>query len=762
MAKRALGLVAIVALLCAISNVFMIGHGAFPGAKPSGAASTGIHKIKHVIVVMQENRSFDSYFGTYPGADGIQMTGGEPNACIPDPDAGAGACQRPYVDHSDNSAGGPHGATTAAADIDHGAMDGFVATDEAATQNCTNPQDPACGTSRIDVMGYHTSTDIPNYWSYAQNFVLQDHMFEPVASWSLPEHLFQVSEWSATCTALNQPSSCVNDPAQVATLRPPANAGLFPAGSQRAPIYAWTDLTYLLHKQAIPWRYYVVNGNEPDCQNDEAVSCAPVKQFASTPGIWNPLPYFDTVRNDGQLGNVQTVSNYYSAAKAGTLPAVSWVVPSQDVSEHPPSSVSAGQSYVTSIVNAAMRGPEWSSTAIFLAWDDWGGFYDHVVPPSVDQNGYGLRVPGLVISPYAKRGYVDHQTLSFDAFVKFIEDDFLGGSRLDPTTDGRPDPRPDVRENAAGLGDLVNDFNFGQTPRPPLLLPVHPATTLTKTTPFPPISPVAVPGNGNAAISWTAPQSNGGLAITGWRVAVYQGDVNLSVVAINNAALTQTVPGLTNGQTYSFAIAGVNARGTGIFSSRTSPITVGAPVAPSSVNAVPADGAATVSWKAPANLNGSSLTGYTIVVYRNLSPISSQTFASPATTQSITGLTNGTAYSFGVKAINGTATGPSAQSPVITVGAPLPARNVMATVAGNGSVTLTWNVPATDNGSPVVAYVVTPYRGVAAQITRTFQSNATTQTITGLVHGQPYTFTVAATNANGTGRQSAASVVVTP
>jgi phospholipase C len=126
-----------------------------------------------------------------------------------------------------------------------------------------------------------------------------------------------------------------------------------------------------------------------------------------------------------------------------------------------------------------MHSPEWNSTAIFLNWDDWGGFYDHVTPPTVDQNGYGLRVPAMVISPYGKHGYLDHQTLSFDAYDKFIEDDFLGGQRLDPHTDGRPDPRPDVRETAAILGDLVNDFDFTQPPRPPVVLPVHPTTTLT-------------------------------------------------------------------------------------------------------------------------------------------------------------------------------------------------------------------------------------------------------------------------------------------
>jgi phospholipase C len=125
-----------------------------------------------------------------------------------------------------------------------------------------------------------------------------------------------------------------------------------------------------------------------------------------------------------------------------------------------------------------MRGPEWKSTAIFLSWDDWGGFYDHVIPPRVDENGYGLRVPGLVISPYARRGFIDHQTLSFDAYAKFIEDDFLGGRRLDPKTDGRPDPRPDVRERAKILGNLVKDFDFKQKPRRPLILSPHPVTDL--------------------------------------------------------------------------------------------------------------------------------------------------------------------------------------------------------------------------------------------------------------------------------------------
>jgi phospholipase C len=140
--------------------------------------------------------------------------------------------------------------------------------------------------------------------------------------------------------------------------------------------------------------------------------------------------------------------------------------------------VSAGQSYVTALINAVMKGPNWKDCAIFLSWDDWGGFYDHVVPVKVDVNGYGLRVPGLVISPYARFGFIDHQTLSFDAYVKFIEDDFLGGQRLDPRTDGRPDPRPGVREDQAQLGDLTKDFDFRQRPRSPIILPEKPVTDL--------------------------------------------------------------------------------------------------------------------------------------------------------------------------------------------------------------------------------------------------------------------------------------------
>jgi phospholipase C len=434
------------------------------GSRSGSRVAPGIHKIRHVVVIMQENRSFDSYFGTFPGADGIPLRYGVPRVCMPDPLRHT--CVRPFHDPQDANTGGPHAKVDAGGDISGGRMDGFIAQLELGQGCPPGSTNPACSPAGLpDVMGYHTAQEIPNYWAYARQFVLQDHLFESAASWSLPEHLFMVSEWSAYCTVAGDPFSCRNASQRVFNPEDQL-AGL-------APDYPWTDLTYLLHKAGVSWGYYVFSGTQPDCSSG-SMTCPSIEQRSTTPGIWNPLPYFDTVRQDGQLGNIQSIASFYSQAAAGTLPAVSWVTPNGTVSEHPPALVSAGQAYVTGLVNAIMRSPDWNSTAIFLTWDDWGGFYDHVRPPTVDQNGYGLRVPGIVISPYARKGYIDHQILSQDAYVKFIEDDFLGGQRIDPKTDGRPDPRPDVRENQPILGDLRNDFDFNRPPRRPFILSPNP------------------------------------------------------------------------------------------------------------------------------------------------------------------------------------------------------------------------------------------------------------------------------------------------
>ena len=430
-----------------------------------------IHEIKHVIVIMEENRSFDSFFGTYPGADGIPMKHGVPTVCVPN---GVGGCVRPFLDRrgADDS-GGAHGPVAGQRDVDGGRMDGFIrVTDGKLIRSCRrHPHGSACTRLRHpNAMSYHVGGQIPNYWAYARNFVLQDHMFEPNWGWSLPAHLWLVSGWSAQCRDPYKPRTCTTN------LGTPGNG---PSTTLRryphGPLYGWTDLTYLLHKYRVTWASYVQQGAPPDCLTGP-VNCYTSLKGSNTPDMWDPLPDFTDVRQDRQKAASQVpLSQFYAAAAHGSLPNVSWVTPDWADSDHPGASISAGQAWVTKLVNAVMKGPDWSSTAIFLAWDDWGGFYDHVKPPVVDRQGYGLRVPSLVISPYARKGYVDHQTLSFDAYLKFIEDDFLGGRRLDPKTDGRPDPRPDVRENKSILGDLANDFDFTQKPRRPILLPLHPA-----------------------------------------------------------------------------------------------------------------------------------------------------------------------------------------------------------------------------------------------------------------------------------------------
>ncbi len=436
---------------------------------PAGTSVAGRH-LTHLIFIMQENRSFDHYFGTYPGADGIPMNNGVPTVCVPD--AKTGTCVKPFHDAHVINAGGPHSEEVAAADVNGGKMDGFINSVRTGRHKfCSQfPFDPACANStgyqrRPDVMGWHDAREIPNYWAYAQHFVLQDHMFESAFSWSLPSHLFMVSGWSADCPTTNA-QSCRSDLVQ------PGHVD----NSKKTPTtpFAWTDLTYLLHEAGVSWNYYVADETDLSCPFEAPRCNDTTKPTTGTPAIWNPLSNFATVQANGQRSNIRHLKDFLKAAKDGNLPAVSWVAPSAPNSEHPPNSIATGQAYVTRIVNAVMASPDWKTSAIFVSWDDWGGFYDHVVPPTVDANGYGLRVPGLVISPWVRAGMIDHQQLSFDAYLKLIEDLFLGGARIDPSTDGRPDPRPGVRENAPGLGNLLSEFDFSRQPIPPLVLPPHP------------------------------------------------------------------------------------------------------------------------------------------------------------------------------------------------------------------------------------------------------------------------------------------------
>lgn len=446
-----------------------------PTRNPGGYVETGplpegLERIEHLIFIVQENRSFDHFFGTFPGANGIAMRDGVPVACIPDPHVAAG-CSRPWPMEALTVTGGPHDEEASDMSINGGAMDGFI---EAASLSlnkvdayCVGPyrRRPPCATSpdgAPSVMGYYGAEQIPNHWAYATAYTLQDRMFGPTDSWSLPAHLFLVSAWSASCEDPDDPMSCRSDNVQM-------EADVAHRQGEESPRNAWTSIVWLLERAGVSWGYYV----GPDsCFDDVCDPHSSAERPLATPKIWNPLPQFSDVRELDALDGVQTADRFLEAAGDGTLPTVSWVIPGTAYSDHPllPVSVASGQAWVTRLINAVMEGPLWESSAIFVTWDDWGGFYDHLPPPIVDRLGYGLRVPAYLVSPWARAGHIDSQTLTFDAYLKLIQDLYLGGQRLDPATSGRPDSRPLVREDLAILGDLRYSFDFTGPPRPALIL----------------------------------------------------------------------------------------------------------------------------------------------------------------------------------------------------------------------------------------------------------------------------------------------------
>jgi phospholipase C len=457
------------------------------------ATAWSLTPIHHVIFIMQENRSFDHYFGTYPGADGFRK-----HTCEPiDPTDLSQGCVLPFHDQNDINAGGPHAAADAQYDLDNGIgftkFDGFVQRQIIGSERscAVVPRRPSTcagvkpGVTIHDVMGYHTADEIPNYWAYAQHFVLQDKLFEGVRSYSLPAHLDMTSEWSARCTNPASVATCVTTPSP---LRP----------SGTTVIYPWVNLFQLMDLHQVSWKYYLAVGTEPDCEDDE-MTCEPAIQANGVLSFWNPVPAFGSVEAQGAsylAAHNPRLDQFLLDIKNGTLPQVSWIVPSNDYSEHPPAGVTIGMEYVTSLVNAVMQSPYWKDTAIFVSWDDWGGFYDHVVPPIVDRNGtatpiqgFGLRVPGLTISAWARAGMIDHQVLSFDSYATFIENIFMEGARLDPTALGEPDSRPTIRDElttgtypdgtTAKIGHLYKEFDFTQTALPPLVLSTHIPPSIT-------------------------------------------------------------------------------------------------------------------------------------------------------------------------------------------------------------------------------------------------------------------------------------------
>ena len=408
-----------------------VNHGPGPSPSPTSSPGGGA-SVKHVVIIEMENRSFDHYFGTYPGVNGIPAN---PN-CNPDPQTSQ--CIYPFHQTDPVNYGGPHDPGAMGTDLDGGKLDGFIISAETQPQKIDPRPD--------DVMGYHTCADIPVYCQYAAQGTLADNHFAATSAWSVMAHLYLVSGWSANCPTTD-PMSCVS-----------SNDVNYTTDN-----YSWTDITWLLHSHGVSWGYFMygrvpVPPEEPvgpvyDGGDDEN----PGPNAFLRPTAWDPLPGFLDVRLDGELQNVRPGTDFAAMAASGTLPTVSWLIPSFVRSDHPSAPISKGQTWVQNQVNEVLSGPEASSTLILLTWDEWGGFYDHVIPPVVDYGGYGFRTPLILLGPMVKQGFIDHQLLTSDSYLRLIEDLYLGSARID-ANDGRPDSRPDVREIVPGLGDLRFDL----------------------------------------------------------------------------------------------------------------------------------------------------------------------------------------------------------------------------------------------------------------------------------------------------------------
>ena len=342
--------------------------------------------IQHIVIIMQENHTFDSMFGRFPGANGYS----EQQASNP---------LRNDFSHS--------AASTAAA-----LKEGFP--------------------SRSYVQ--YTQADIPNYWSYAQTFGLGDNFFSSEATSSTPNHMAMVAAQTGGVYDSHPETGCLS--AQNTLLYSKQNTG---NPYWAYPCYNINSLPQLLDNASVSWRYY------------------------STSGFWDPPLMIQATFNSPS--NHHTPGQFVTDVQSGNLADVSWITPpSAPTSDHPPMPWQGGENFVTKQINAIMNSPYWANTAIFLTWDDWGGFFDHVPPPVVDNLGLGPRVPLIVISPYAIPGYISHQQGEFSSLVKFIEEDY-----------GLPNLGQ--RDALTQTSDLMDFFNFSQSPNAPLVLNTIPYST---------------------------------------------------------------------------------------------------------------------------------------------------------------------------------------------------------------------------------------------------------------------------------------------
>jgi len=367
--------------------------------------------IKHVVIIIKENRSFDHMFGRFPGANGATW--------------GWAGSKKVTLRHAKLVQKDlPHRWFIAEQDIDDGKMDNFYR--------------EAPGYAAY--VQFHQS-DIPNYWKYAQKFALADNVFSSIHGGSFPNHLYFTAASSDEIS--DNPFWEKNSPAawgcdstkgtKVPTRDPETHKVSF--------IFPCVDIPTLpdeLNTAGLTWRYYSATST----------------QYGY---IWSVLDAINHIRNGDQWDtNVLPVNNFENDVQT-QLADVTWITPVGPYSDHPEPNLNicVGEGWTVGIINAVMKPPFWNSTAIFLTWDDFGGFYDHVNPPKVDYYGLGLRVPLIAISPYVKAGTVQHGVYEFSSMLSFAEKIF----NLPPLT--KRDQNTD---------DMTDMFDFNQQPLPPLFL----------------------------------------------------------------------------------------------------------------------------------------------------------------------------------------------------------------------------------------------------------------------------------------------------
>ena len=381
---------------------------------PTPSATTSITSdtkwpIKHVVLLMQENRSFDNLFGQFPGANGASFGW----------DHGK---KRPLTPATDQAALDlPHCYRCARASFDNGKMDGFNQSDAANEYAYTQM----------------SASDEPNYWYWAQHSVLSDNYFSAEMGPSYANHFYAIAGQSAGVhdNPVRPPGihsltwGCDSPPQE--QVRVDNGRG---GAHWQHPCFDVPTIGDGLNKAGVSWSYYAATSDQVGY-------------------IWSQYSSIRHIfKSDQWNQHIDPVDNVISDIQTQGLPAVSYIMPRFQFSDHPDENFCYGENWATKVIDAIMASPDWNSTAIFLTWDEWGGFYDHVKPPQVDKFGVGFRVPLIVLSPYAKSGVVDHHLGEFDSIVKFIEENW---------------GLPSMTQRDKAASDLAYDFNFSQPPRPP-------------------------------------------------------------------------------------------------------------------------------------------------------------------------------------------------------------------------------------------------------------------------------------------------------